>query len=182
MYEHVRQELASETLYGFGTKPPVTPQSVINVIPPHYWLFLTLKPETSEALGHGVHYVGIFFQRKEDVPPETIALLMQLQDAQTAATPTEQSSTEKTTVQSTSDAPYLQLTMEAAEHFKEKMSDPLLKKYHIMAWLKEKAANQGIELSERMAEAMATAIRPLESQKGGAKPQRGDTARHSEDA
>ena len=73
-YRAIREELLiTENIYGFGTPLPVTPQSPIEVIPPNYWLFLETKPEKAEASGHGLHYVGVFFQRQKDVPPETIA-------------------------------------------------------------------------------------------------------------
>jgi hypothetical protein len=171
-YEHVRQELAAEVLYGFGTKPPVTPQSAIDIIPPHYWLFLQLKPETSEAFGHGVHYVGIFFQRKEDVPPETIALVNESRGNASVATP-DMPPPVSAGEQPDEDRyipPYVQLQLDAIKHFSITPAHHTLKKT-ITGWLEKEAAARGIELSGRMLESLATSIRPPEAQKGGNKKQ-----------
>jgi hypothetical protein len=159
------------------------------VVPPNYWLFLELDPEKSEAHGHGLHYVGVFFQEAKDVPAETIAVVKQWQSntsivAQTKVQPSVQE------VRVKSDfyiAPYLQLMLDAAQYFSANISSPRLKKDTIMAWFRKKAVEKGFTLSDRAVEVMATAIRPLEAQKGGVKPtvenaKQGDTVKLSEDA
>ncbi len=180
--------LAQESLYGFGTPLPITPQSTIEVILPSYWLFLDLDPEKSEASGHGLHYVGVFFQRKEDVPPSTIALVKERQSNTSVVMtqPVSQPETQESDEAPFYIAPYLQMMLDAAKHFNRQIFDPHLKKPDIMAWFNERAASEGLKLSERMVEAMATCIRPIESQKGGLKPlmkaaEQGD-ARVQEDA
>jgi len=189
-YRAVREELLiTEGVYGFGTPLPVTPQSSIEVIPPNYWLFLEVYPEKAEARGHGLHYVGIFFQRERDVPPETIALVKERQSNQSIATP-DASPPPVQQTHNNSDfyiAPYLQLMLDAAKQFGAEISSPRLKKDTIMDWFKAKAVEKGFTLSERAVEVMATAIRPLESQKGGIKSsaeiaKQGDTVKQPEDA
>jgi len=169
-YRAIREELLiTENIYGFGTPLPVTPQSPIEVIPPNYWLFLETKPEKAEASGHGLHYVGVFFQ--SITAPDASPL------------PIQQTHTE-------SDfyiAPYLQLMLDAAKQFGAEISSPRLKKDTIMDWFKAKAVDKGFTLSERAVEVMATSIRPLESQKGGIKPsvevaKQGETVKQPEDA
>jgi len=175
-YEHVRHELlASEAFYGFGTAPPVTPQSVIDIIPSHYWLFLELKTDTSEAFGHGLHYVGVFFQRKQDVPPETITLVKERQNKQPIVTPVTPEAPPPVTAPAAPDAehytsPFVQLQLDAIKHFDMDAANPPLKKI-VTDWLEREAAARGIELSGRMLESLATSIRPPEAQKGGNKKQ-----------
>jgi hypothetical protein len=185
-YRHITHHLLSqEVLYGFGTPLPITPQSAIEVIMPNYWLFLDLDPEKSEATGHGLHYVGIFFQQQENVPVETIALIKERQNNTSIATPLVLQA-QQPSVDDYYLSPYIQLMLEAAEYFDIDESNPPMKKY-ITDWLKEQSAKKDIELSERMVEILATAIRPPESQKGGLKAKskllhKGDTVRASEDA
>ncbi len=188
-YRTIREELLlTEGIYGFGTPLPVTPQSPIEVIPPNYWLFLETNTEKAEAFGHRLHYVGVFFQRKEDVPSDTIALVKARQSNTAIATP-EVDAPPKEKVNgrpSYYTSPYLQLMLEAAEHFNINETNPPMKK-DITGWFKEKSAKKGIELSERMVEILATAIRPPESQKGGLKAQskiiqRGDAVKQPQDA
>lgn len=164
--------LAQESLYGFGTPLPITPHSAIEVILPHYWLFLELAPDKSEAKGHGLHYVGVFFQRKEDVPPETVTLTKERQSNMAATISTQQSLPPEKPENAEKPfyiSPYLQLLLDAAQYFDRQIFDPHLKKDNIMAWLRQEAANRGFELSNRNVGPMATAIRPIESQKGGVK-------------
>ena len=163
--------LAQESLYGFGTPLPITPQSIIEVIMPNYWLFLDLNSDKSEASGHGLHYTGIFFQRREDVPPDTIALIKERQNNTSSAVtqPMPQPEKQEKDEAPFYIAPYLQMMLDAAKHFNRQIFDPHLKKPDIMRWFTQNAESKGITLSERIVEAMATAIRPIESQKGGLK-------------
>lgn len=183
-YRHITHHLLSqEVLYGFGTPLPITPQSAIEVIMPNYWLSLELDPEKSEAVGHGLHYVGIFFQRKEDVPAETIALIKERQNNTAITAPL---TPLPPPTQDYYFSPYIQLMLEAAEYFDIDETNPPMKKY-ITDWLKEQSAKKNIELSERMVEILATAIRPPESQKGGLRASskllpKGDTVQAVEDA
>jgi hypothetical protein len=186
-YRHIIHHLLSqEVLYGFGTPLPITPQSAIEVIMPNYWLFLDLDPEKSEATGHGLHYVGIFFQQQENVPAETIALIKERQNNTSIATPLTPQSQQPSVDDNYYLSPYLRLMLEAAEYFDIDETNPPMKKY-ITDWLKEQSAKKKIELSERMVEILATAIRPPESQKGGLKAQskllpRGDNVKQPQDA
>ena len=185
-YRAVREELLlTEGIYGFGTPLPVTPQSSIEVIPPNYWLFLETNPEKAEAHGHGLHYVGVFFQRQEDVPPETIALVIERQSNASIAMPDIASPSDKK-INGYYTSPYLELMLGAAEYFNINESNPPLKK-DITGWFREQSAKRCIELSERMVEILATAIRPPESQKGGLKAQskiiqKGNTVKQPQDA
>lgn len=161
--------LATESLYGFGTPLPITPLSAIEVIMPNYWLSFDLNPEKSEAFGHGLHYVGIFFQRQEDVPAETIALIKDRQNitfisaSNEVPPPISQADYYK--------SPYLKLMLDAAAHFDIVGEYVPLKKV-IIGWFETEAASRNIHLSERMLELMATAIRPPEAQNGGLKKKR----------
>lgn len=169
-YRHISHDLLlKEQLYGFGAPLPVTPQSAIEVIPPNYWLFLEMNPDKSEAHGHGLHYVGVFFQQAQDVPKATIALVKQRQsntsigkpDASPPAAPPEVACYT---------SPFVRLQIDALKHFDIDPDNPPLKKT-VTDWLEKEAAARGIELSGRMLESLATSIRPPEAQKGGNKKQ-----------
>lgn len=165
--------LATESLYGFGTPLPITPQSTIEVIMPHYWLSLDLNPEKSEASGHDLHYVGIFFQRQQDVPAETIALIKNRQNS-TSITVSE----EITHIVAEPDyykSPYLQLMLDAAKHF-DIVAEYVPPKKVIIDWFAKAGLARKVHLSERMLELMATAIRPPEAQNGGIKKARLESA------
>jgi len=171
-YRAVREELLiTEGIYGFGTPLPVTPQNSIEVIPPNYWLFLETKPEKAEAFGHGLHYVGVFFQRQQDVPPETIALVKERQANQSFSMPNVvPPAANPAQADASYISPYVQLQLDAIKHFGIDATNPPLKKT-IIDWLETQATEKGIELSGRMLESLATSIRPPEAQKGGNKKQ-----------
>lgn len=165
--------LATESLYGFGTPLPITPQSAIEVIMPNYWLSFDLNPEKSEAFGHGLHYVGIFFQRQEDVPAETIAFI---KDRQNNMSVTVTAEIIPAAVQADYyKSPYLELMLDAAKHF-DIVAEYVPLKKSITGWLAKEGTARNIHLSERMLELMATAIRPPEAQNGGLKKTRLEAA------
>ncbi len=164
-YRHITHYLLSqEALYGFGTPLPVTPQSAVEIIMPHYWLSLDLDPEKSEASGHGLHYVGVFFQRREDVPAETVALVKERQNSTAIATPPGGQMPVKPYDYYIS--PYIHLMLEAAEYFDIDESDPPYKD-SVREWVAEQAKKKGLKLSKSNVEDMATFIRTPESRKGG---------------
>lgn len=169
-YRHIAHDLLlKEQLYGFGTPLPVTPQSAIEVIPPNYWLFLELNPDKSEAHGHGLHYVGVFFQQVQDVPKATVALVKERQSNAAIAMPDNSPPAQASEVACYT-SPFVQLQIDALKHFDIDPDNPPLKKT-VASWLQKEADARGIELSGRMLESLATSIRPLEAQKGGNKKQ-----------
>jgi hypothetical protein len=170
-YEHIRQELlVSEVLYGFGMVPPVTPQSAIEIIPSHCWLSLTLNPDKSEAFGHGLHYVNIFFQRKEDLPPETIALMQERQrDASAVMPEVDKPEAPEQKVQPAAGhyvSSFIELQLDAARHFDIDPANPPYKEA-VVEWVSAEATKRGIKISPGNIERMATFIRNPEAQKGG---------------